>query len=152
MTGQIVSTPDLGPAFAEGDWAGWSTWTGAEPFEEHAGPYYAKRDSDGRMICGCRAQPKNMNGAGVVNGGALANFADYSLFLIAYDHLRGLGSVTVTLTSEFLSGAPLGARICSRGEVVKAGRSLLFVRGLMDADEVPVLSFSGVIKILRPRP
>lgn len=152
MSDQVTPKHDLGPPFTDGDWVGWSTWTGREPFEEYVGPYYARRDADGRMICGCRAQSKNLNGGGGVHGGALMTFADYSLFLLAYDNLRGLDSVTVTLSGEFLSGAPLGARLISRGEVVKAGRSLLFVRGLMEADGEPVLNFSGVLKIIRPRP
>jgi len=147
----IQHTADLGPPLSDGDWAGWSTWTGSEPFEEFVGPFYARRDPDGRMICGCRAEPKTLNGSGTVHGGALMTFADYSLFLIAYDVLRGLGSVTVTLQGEFLAGAAASARLISRGEVLKAGRSLLFVRGVVEAEDAPVLSFSGVVKIIRPR-
>jgi acyl-coenzyme A thioesterase PaaI-like protein len=78
-------------------------------------------------------------------------FADYSLFVIAYDQLRGVHSVTVSLNGEFVAGAPLGALLTCRGEVVRAGRSLIFVRGLIDSGGDAVMSFSGVIKILRPR-
>ena len=142
---------DLGPPLAEGEWAGWSTWAAIEPFEEHVGPFYARRAEDGGMMCGCTVGEVNLNGGGSVHGGSLMTFADYSLFLIAYDQLRGLPSVTVTLNAEFLSGAPLGSRLISRGEVTKAGRSLLFVRGIIEASATPVLSFSGVLKILRPK-
>ena len=144
-------TYDLGPPMADGAWAGWSSWAGSEPFEEFIGPLYAKRDADGRMITGCLAEPKLMNGGGGVHGGALLSLADYSLFMLAYDELRGLHSVTVTLTGEFLAAAPQGARLIGRGEVVKAGRSLLFVRGLLEVEGDPVLNFSGVLKIVRPR-
>lgn len=144
--------PALSAPFTEGEWAGWSTWTGSEPFEEFVGPYYARREADGRMITGCRAQPKTLNGAGTVHGGALMSFADYSLFLIAYDELRGLASVTVSLQGEFLAAPKLGDRLIGRGEITKAGRSLLFIRGLVFAEDAPVLNFSGVIKIIRPRP
>jgi uncharacterized protein (TIGR00369 family) len=101
------------------------------------------------MECGCRVRDVNLNGIGSIHGGALVTFADYSLFQIAYDHLRGLDAVTVTLNSEFLAGAPLGARLICRGEVVKSGRSLLFIRGLIETDGTAVLNFSGVLKILR---
>jgi uncharacterized protein (TIGR00369 family) len=144
-------TYDLGPPIADGAWAGWSTWTGSEPFEDFVGPFYAKRDADGRMITGCLAEPKLMNAGGAVHGGALLSFADYSLFLLAYDHLKGLNSVTVTLTGDFLAAASQGTRLIGRGEVVKAGRSLMFVRGLVEAEGDPVLNFSGVLKVLRPR-
>lgn len=147
MTG-TAQLPDLGPALAEGDWAGWSIWTGEEPFETYVGPFYARLDDEGRTICGFRVDTKHLNSGGVVHGGALMTFADYSLFLIAYKQLRGISAVTVSFTSEFLSGVRDGARLIARGDVVKAGRSLVFVRGLMDADGVPAVNFSGVIKII----
>jgi acyl-coenzyme A thioesterase PaaI-like protein len=140
---------ELGPAITDGDWKGWSAWTGHEPFEEHVGPFYAKRDDDGRMISGCRALPHNMNGAGSVHGGSLMAFADYSLFMIAYDHTKGIPAVTVTLQGEFLAAAKLGALLVNRGEVLKSGSSLVFVRGVTEADGRPVFSFSGVLKLLR---
>jgi uncharacterized protein (TIGR00369 family) len=139
----------LGDPLTEGDWAGWSIWSPPDPFEDHVGPFYANRDPDGRMICGCRVQAKNMNGSGIVHGGALLTFADYSLFIVSYDHTRNQPGVTVTLNAEFLSAAPLDARLISRGEVTKAGRSLIFVRGLIEADGVHVLNYSGVIKLLK---
>lgn len=146
---QDEMSPCLGAPLAAGEWAGWSKWTGDEPFEDHVGPFYGRRDDDSRMICGCVVEAKNMNGGGSVHGGALMTFADYSLFILAYDELRGLSAVTVSLTAEFLAGAPLGARLIARGEVLKSGRSLLFVRGLIEAGGAPVLNFSGVVKIIR---
>lgn len=140
---------ELGPPIADGYWQGWSAWTGREPFEELAGPFYAKRDENGRMIAGCRAMPHNMNGAGTVHGGALLTFADFSLFMIAYDEIRGAPAVTVTLQGEFLSGAKQGTRLINRGEVLKSGSSLVFVRGITEADDRLVFSFSGVIKLMR---
>ncbi|WP_439815486.1 PaaI family thioesterase [Zavarzinia sp. CC-PAN008] len=142
--------PGLTPVVG-GEWDGWSKWSSDEPFEDHVGPFYARRLADGRMESGFRIQHKNMNGGGAVHGGALMAFADYSLFTIAYDDLRGINSVTVTLNGEFAAAAPLGALLTARGEVVKAGRSLLFVRGLIDLDGASVLNFSGVLKLLRPR-
>lgn len=139
----------LGAPVTEGDWAGWFRSTEREPFEEFAGPFYAKRESDGGIVCGFRLQPQHMNSVGSAHGGALMTFADHSLFLIAADHLGGLDSVTVTLNGEFVGGAPAGARLIARGDVVRAGGSLLFVRGLIDAAGEPVLSFSGVIKKIR---
>jgi uncharacterized protein (TIGR00369 family) len=124
----------LGPVIREGDWAGWSKWSGQEPFEDH-----------------CLVRPENMNGVGSVHGGALLTFADYSLFLIAYQQLQGHYSVTVSLNGEFLTGAPVGARLISRGEVLKTGRSLLFVRGVVRHQSTAVFAFSGVLKILRSR-
>jgi acyl-coenzyme A thioesterase PaaI-like protein len=41
---------------------------------------------------------------------------------------------------------PLGALLEARGEVVKAGRSLVFLRGLMTVEGETVFAFSAVIK------
>ena len=55
-------------------------------------------------------------------------------------------AVTVSFTCDFLSGAKKGSLVEARGEVVSAGRSLVFVRGIATADRVPVLNFSGTLK------
>jgi acyl-coenzyme A thioesterase PaaI-like protein len=150
MTDGIPSgSAGLGPPTSSGDWAGWSSWTGSEPFEEYAGPFYAKRETGGGIVTGFRLEAKNMNGGGAAHGGALVTFADYSLFMIAIDHLQGSAGVTVSLNSEFLSGPKLGALLTCRGDVVRGGKSLIFVRGLIDHGGAPVLNFSGVIKKLR---
>jgi acyl-coenzyme A thioesterase PaaI-like protein len=103
------------------------------------------------MVCAFRVEQKNMNGAGSVHGGALLTFAGWSLFLIANDHLRGRNSVTVSLNGEFIGGAPLGARLTSRGDVTNAGQSLVFVHALIDWKGEPILNYSGVLKLLKAR-
>jgi len=90
-----------------------------------------------------------MTAGGVVHGGCLMAFADFSLFAIAHTGMDGYG-VTVAFTSEFLAGAPEGALIEARGEVLGGGRSIRFVRGLVTADGVPCLNFSGTIKLRPP--
>jgi uncharacterized protein (TIGR00369 family) len=100
------------------------------------------------MTCGFRPGAQSLNSAGVVHGGALATFADYSLFTIAADRLLGISAVTVSLNAEFVGSARAGDLLTARGEVLRAGRSLVFVRGVIDAAGDPVLSFTGVLKIL----
>ena len=95
-----------------------------------------------------------MNGHGFMHGGCMMTFADFSLFAIADDHFdEQTSAVTLSMNSEFLSSAPNGALMEVRGEVLKAGRSILFVRGVMTANGEPCLNFSGTIKkIRRPAP
>jgi uncharacterized protein (TIGR00369 family) len=149
---EAAPVPDLGPPIPDGVWAGWSKWTGEEPFEDHAGPFYAKRGANGGFICGFHPGARSLNGAGTVHGGALATFADYALFMIAKDALAGQGIVTVTLNTEFVGAGPSDVLLTAQGDVVRAGRSLIFVRGLIEAGDAPVLNFSGVLKIVRPKP
>ena len=135
----------------KGEFAGWSTW-GHEPFEyETAGPFYFKRDSKG-VACAFRAERKHLNAAGVIHGGCLMTFADFSLYAFAESHLEpGSYPLTIGFTCEFLDGAREGERVEARGEVLKAGRSLLFVRGVVTAAERPCLNYSGTIKKVKRR-
>ena len=93
-----------------------------------------------------------MNGAGVVHGGCLLTFADFALFAIAHEAMDGAYGLTVALTSEFLDGPMEGELIEARGDVLRAGGSLIFVRGILTGDGRPCLNFSGTIKRLRNRP
>ena len=128
-----------------GEFAGWSTWE-EEPFEhDTAGPFYFRTDEKG-PVAAFRAERKHMNAGGVVHGGCLMAFGDFSLFAIAHDGMEGEYGVTVAFTSEFLDGAQEGELIEARGEVLRKGRSLTFVRGLITADGRPCLNFSGTIK------
>ncbi|KJS38725.1 MAG: thioesterase [Hyphomonas sp. BRH_c22] len=135
----------------EGEFKGWKTWP-EEPFEhDTAGPFYMRTDDQGQ-VAAFRAQRKHMNAGGVMHGGCLMTFADYALFAIAHHGMEGVYGLTVAFTSEFLDGALEGELIEARGEVLRQGRSLTFVRGLVTANGRPVLNFSGTIKLRKPKP
>jgi uncharacterized protein (TIGR00369 family) len=140
-----------GPRLIDGgDWSGWRTWSGVDAFEDQTGPFYFRED-DGVVRCAFRAEKKHMNGGGFMHGGCMMTFADFSLFAIAWRELRETRAVTVSLNGEFVGPAAVGDLVESSGEVVKAGGSLLFVRGLVSTAGRPMLNFSGVIKKIRPR-
>jgi uncharacterized protein (TIGR00369 family) len=135
----------------EGEWAGWNHFVGGDPFEDHAGPFYWRKDEQGRPRCAFRAEKKHMNGGGFMHGGCIMTFADFALFVIARDVLTESHSVTATFNGEFVGSVPEGALVEATGEVVKAGRSMVFVRGLITTGKDPVMSFSAVIKKTGPR-
>jgi uncharacterized protein (TIGR00369 family) len=150
MDGGDAQAPWTPNVITEGDWAGWRIW-GSDPFEIMTGPFYARRDETGRMVCAFRAEAKHMNGGGFMHGGCLMTFADYAIFCIAEDALKDSGSVTASMNSEFVDSAVVGERIEATGEVVRAGGSLVFVRGLVTAAGRPLLNFSAIIKKVRRR-
>ena len=141
-------TPDIE---TEGEFKGWKTWT-SEAFEhDTAGPFYYRND-DTAIVAAFRVMPKHMNHGGVVHGGCLMTFADFSLFAIAEDAFKdGDYGLTVAFTSEFLSGAKLGQLVEARGEVLREGGSLIFVRGVLTADGQPCLNYSATLKRIKPR-
>jgi len=150
MDGEQIPIGWASAPITEGDWAGWRSFQSPDPFEDLTGPYYFKIEPDGAVLCGLRAEPKHMNGAGFMHGGCIMTFADFALFAIAHAKIAGLRGVTATLNGEFIGAVSSGTVLEARGEVIKAGRSLVFLRGLVSAASEPVMTFSGVIKRVRP--
>jgi acyl-coenzyme A thioesterase PaaI-like protein len=128
-----------------GEWAGWHKWAGVDPFEDATGPFYVARDEHG-VVCGFRPGPRNRNGHGMIHGGCLMTFADFSLFMLGASQDGEVSGVTVTMNCEFLAPAHVGQLLLARGERTGGGRSLVFARGQITADGQPVLGFSGVMK------
>lgn len=135
----------------EGEWAGWSCYPGGDPYEDLAGPFYFKADPDGRVRCAFRAERKHLNGGGFLHGGCVMTFADFALFVIGRDAIQGSRSVTATFNGEFVGTAHEGDLVECTGEVVKAGRSMVFLRGIIESCGEPVMSFSAVLKKTGPR-
>ena len=148
MDGGDAQAPWVPQEITQGEWAGWKLWS-TDPFELHAGPFYCRQAEDGRMVCAFRAERKHMNGGGFMHGGCLMTFADYALFCIGAEALQGSGSVTASLNGEFIDAAREGEFIEASGEVTRAGKSLVFIRGTISAGGRPLLTFSGIVKKVR---
>jgi uncharacterized protein (TIGR00369 family) len=148
MDGGDAQNPWTPPPVTQGDWAGWGRYD-SDPYEALTGPFYAKRGDDGVMVCAFRAEKKHMNGGGFMHGGCMATFADYALFMIADEALANCSSVTASLNCEFVDAAQEGELIEARGDVVRAGGSMVFVRGLITASGRPITTFSAIVKKIR---
>jgi uncharacterized protein (TIGR00369 family) len=129
----------------QGEFAGWETLP-REPFDNHVGPFFHRREPDGTAVCRFRAEIKNTNALGLVHGGCLLTFADYCLFIAALTETGGREVITVSMGSEFVGGARAGDLVEARGEVIRAGKSLIFARGVLSVDARPVLMVSGTMK------
>jgi len=136
---------------AEGEWAGWQAYPGGDPYEDLAGPFYFRVEADGSTVSAFRAEKKHLNGGGFLHGGCVMTFADFALFVIARDAIDDSRTVTATFNGELVGAVGEGALVECRGEVVKAGRSMVFVRGLITSGDEPVMSFSSVLKKMGPR-
>jgi uncharacterized protein (TIGR00369 family) len=129
---------------SEGEFAGWMYWP-SDNWESNGGPFYFRKDEDGTPRCAFRAQAKHMNGQGHMHGGALMTFADFSMWGIGADAMGGEATVTVTMAFEFLSAVQKGDLVEAAGEVVKSGRRMIFLRGIVTANGKPVLNYSGSV-------
>ncbi len=140
---EIVGGPRL---ITDGEWAGWHYWGDHDAFEHQSGPYYFRDEPDGTVRCAFRAEQKHMNGGGFMHGGCMLTFADYALFCFARKELLEQHAVTVSLNGEFVGPAHVGDLVEATGEVVQAGRSMIFLRGIVSTGGRPMLTFSAVIK------
>ncbi len=145
-------TPITGPTLIkEGPFAGWSTWSsGADPYETAIGPFCYRVEGE-RVRCAFEPKPHHLNGGGTIHGGALMSFADFALFCIAHKELANTKAVTLTCNSEFLTAGGLHGVVEAEGEVLRATRTMIFVRGLVTQTSHPLLAFSGTLKKIEDR-
>ncbi len=139
----FLNRPDLHVG-TEGEFAGWYTWI-RDAYETHNGPFWHRMEDDGRIRCAFRVEKKHLNATKNVHGGCFMSFADYCLFATAAPILDGPG-VTLSFACEFLDAAREGELIEGFAEIPRAGKSIVFLRGMLSSAERPVLSFSGSIK------
>ncbi len=78
------------------------------------------------------------------------SFADFALFSIAHKALEGgVKAVTLTCNCEFIDAGDLNGWVEAEGEVLRDGKSLVFVRGLVTQRARPLLAFSGALKKIK---
>jgi acyl-coenzyme A thioesterase PaaI-like protein len=65
--------------------------------------------------------------------------------------LQGPG-VTVSFGCEFLDAAHEGELVEGSGEIMRAGASMIFLRGVLKSADRPLFTFSGTIKRVKRRP
>ena len=139
----FLNRPDLHIG-TEGEFAGWRTWS-RDNFETNNGPFWHRMEDDGSIRCAFRVENKHLNGQRNVNGGCFMAFADYCLFATAAPVLQGPG-VTVSFACEFLDAAREGELVEGFGEIMRAGGSMIFLRGLLKSGQRPLFTFSGTLK------
>jgi len=123
-------------------------WVG-DKAEDHIGPFFFTMEGE-RPHTAFRAAAHHCNGHDSVHGGVLMAFADYTLCLGANGG-ESESVVTVSCNSEFTAPAFKGALIHGRGEVVRRGASMVFVRCELMVEDSVVLMASAVIKRIRKR-
>ena len=135
----------------DGEFAGWKYWDDDNFEFKTVGPFYFRIDENGATVGAFRAEERHMNGHGNMHGGCIMTFADFALFALSEEVRDNQPAVTMTLNSEFMGAAHIGDLMEARGEVLRDGGSVTFVRGIVTANGRPCLSFSGTIKKLRRR-
>ena len=117
-------------------------------FNNLVGPLWAMPEGADGILYGFRVDMHHCNPQEVAHGGLLASFADIVL-TGGTNYVARLSRfvVTVSLATDFLAPAPLGAWVQTRPEVLRVGRSTAFSQCLVTADGKPVLRCSGTFHV-----
>lgn len=128
---------------------GWVIRPG-KAFNTHVGPFYQREGGDSRH-CGFVADARHGNKRGVVHGGMLATAFDVALGNASWDAAGQKPCATVQLNVQFVGAMQLGEFAEIEAEVVRAARSVVFLRGMMRVGERVIATADGVWKVLQWR-
>ncbi|MEA2800672.1 MAG: hypothetical protein QOE49_767 [Rhodospirillaceae bacterium] len=117
----------------------------ASVYSQHIGPSYARKEKDGASLIQ-PTLPHMCNSGGVLHGGYMMSFAD-SAVTRAAGLVTGMAPSTVAFAAEFLAAGNATAPVTTRVEVPRHGKSLAFLRGLLEQDGRKLLSYSATIKL-----
>ena len=127
---------------------GYETDPGFDPAEDHTGPFYYSEE-DGAYHCVFTPEPKNCNVNGIVHGGVLMIFADFSLCMAATDHYKEESCSTVSFHADFVAAAQEGDEVSCTPRVVRKTGSMVFITGDLLSNGETVMTFNAVVKRLR---
>lgn len=124
----------------------YSHWVG-DKAEDYIGPFFFYMDGEHPRTA-FRVKQQHCNAHDTVHGGVLMTFADYTLCMGA---LGGASEsvITVSLNSEFTAPAFMGDLIVGRGQVMRRGKSIVFMRCELLANDQLVLVASAVVKLIK---
>jgi uncharacterized protein (TIGR00369 family) len=116
-------------------------------FPHFVGPVL-ERLENGRRIFAFQADQRHANDRGVVHGGMLVTFADQTFGELVLDSVERKLCATIQLNTHFIAPVQTGDFVEGRGEIVRAARSLVFVRGMLSVEERMVAAIDGIWKVL----
>lgn len=87
------------------------------------------------------------NAQGFVHGGVLMTFADHALSLMVWEASGRALCSTIHLDSHFLSAVRPPAFVELDGQILKQGRNVAFLRGVLRVDGADIMEASGVWSI-----
>ncbi len=111
------------------------------------GPLHARLTGD-KIELGFRVEQRHTNPLCICHGGMLATLADMLVPCTAmYERGRERRFLpTISLQIDYLGPSHLGAWVQGDAQILRTTRNMVFGQGLVSADGVPALRFSGIFK------
>lgn len=119
-----------------------------QAFNSHVGPFYVRSDTADLVHGLFPVRGHHLNRGGVVHGGMLMTFADMIMGQTARRALPDKRCATVSLNCDFVASAKLDDWVRGTARIVRRTRAILFVTGELHTDERPILTASGLWKVL----
>lgn len=141
-----VESPPVPPTVAQLEAGGW-TRPVLSRFLGHVGPVWSKI-GDGEHRFGFVVDAKHDNTQERSHGGMIMTLCDDGMGQTAQAARQGERLFTVSFECQFISGARNGEFVEAHCEVVKATRSLVFMRSTCFVGERVVAAASGIWKVL----
>lgn len=126
---------------------GWKKMKPHGGFSELVGPIWARRNGD-LWSYGFLAEDKHENRQGAVHGGMLMTFADHAIGMVAWEAAGRRKSVTMQLENQFLAAVRHGDFVECDVEVVRAAKTVVFMRGVLKVQGKPVMAANGIWKVI----
>ena len=120
--------------------------SGAMP--ANIGVPWSKRIDD-RWCYAMLTAAEHANPQGALHGGILMTFADHALSLLAWEAAQRAPCTTIQLNTHFLAAVTPGEFVELRGEVTRATKGLVFLRGVLSVGERDVAAADGIWRVLR---
>lgn len=111
------------------------------------GPFWMRGENQTREV-GLVAEARHCNShLGTVHGGVLMTFSDVGMGLGVVDALGAPKCATADLHIQFISAAKLGDFLICKPELIRATKSMVFMRGVISVDEMIVAAMNGIWKV-----
>ena len=146
-----MSADDPKSFVTEGEFTGWQRAEPGDTFNGLIGAYYYETSDPANTKVAFKAEKRHLNGGGSVHGGCLLTLADTALFVFALPVLGEGSAVTMQLDAQFLAPGREGDVIVATGEIVRAGRTVIFGRGELRCGDRVLMSFTGILARKTPR-
>jgi uncharacterized protein (TIGR00369 family) len=127
---------------------GFELFEKASAYSRHIGKVYVRKEEDGATLIQPTA-PHMCNSGGALHGGYMMSFADTAITRAAA-LATDMAPTTLSFAAEFLSAGDPTAPLVTRVEIPRRGKSVAFLRGLIEQDGRALLSYSSTM-LLRPR-
>ena len=128
---------------------GWR-WIDAHGFSSVVGSIWLTGSGEDLLV-GMLSEHRHANeNMGTVHGGVLMTFADIAFGCAVAEAIGGVHCATVQLQVQFVAGPTVGDFITCRPEVVRRTKVLVFLRGLITAEERVVASADAMFRVFEP--